>query len=1672
MTARAPTVELFSAERLRGIQELYDRGLTLQAYELGLQHAPLQFWWPVEAQVLAGRLAVLLGAQRLGMWLHRCAYRSAPESAEACYFYALSVFHRRGAYAAWRWMHSRELPGEPSADMLSSWFALLGQLSATLRDFETANAWMAKARVAAPDSCWVRVCEGSLREAEDRYDDALRVTQEALELKPWFRPAVQEAAQLLTLQGRDQEALQLLTEANARLENAGLAGQQFLIEFELRKFDAASLSLDRFESLSPLLEKRGRQWLEAQRADLAYQRGDIEAAIRHGRESDQDYWKTIAARLEDPEHTSAKKVLLPVGFVRQHHATCVPATLTAISHYWSMPVDHLQVAEEICYNGTSHYHERKWARDHGWIPREFSVTDKSAADLIDRGIPFTFTTIDPANAHLQAIVGYDNRRGTLSVRDPYFRNSGEALAEKLLERYRAHGPRGMLLVPEAEAARLDGVELPDAPLWDKLHELDGALDNHRREDAGALLQQMQSEAPVHRLTVEARRRLAIYDGNPTEQLAAVNELSTQFLDNQTLQYERVVLLRDHAQREERLAIYEELLARKDTHPIFWQLHAQELRCDARRHDDAIWRLRRAIRRWPGEPTNYHTLASIYWDHRRYEEALELYRFASCLGDKNEAFLESYFRAACWFKQGEQVLALLRDRVARFGKKSSRPVMSLASALVDLERPTDAVDALHEAIVTRPDDGELLVFAAELLFTANFENLGTAKDLMAKARPKSSRGQWLRAAAKLARAEGDLSEALSLWQQVLEFQPLAIDAHGQIVRLSAETKGTGEALEHLAQVANELPHYYPLHQLWVEWLRQEPASVREPVLRQVAQAFPHDAWIQRELGFFLVDERRHSEAQEVIQAAEQLEPSNPSLALLKAHFYRQASRLLEARHELEATIRLTVDNDFAIRGLIDLCTTSDERRTALELVKQELVRQVTFGEGLLSYRQHAHGTLEPAELLTLLQDALAARPDLWHAWSATIQQHLSMNQVDEAWSLVQEATERFPLMPRLWLDRAAVCRAQQKDDLELEALRAAYRINPRWNIAAQSLAECLERRGEYAPARELLGRAVARDPLDGMLRGLWAESLWRDGQRDAAVQHLEQLVQLDPGQERAWQMLAEWSAKLGFPEKAIQSVRELTKRRGGEARSWMMLARLLNKPEESGERNEAIDKAIELAPRNVDAHDMRAYALASEKRWDDGIAACEPAIFGKHPPLELRWRAAWIEVQRGSTVAAIGRLRELVSHEPQYFAAWSLLADCYAQLDDRDHYLEASEALVRISPQFEVAYGCLGESRQRKGDIQGAKEAYLRAFALNPKYEFAGNVLFDLQVEEGDLSAAAETIKVMRSHSEGHFVLAREARLATLLDDIPTASQIAARLAIATEPTQGSWPLREAIQSLVRAGHSTEAESVLEAAITKPEATLECADEWARLRVQLGRADWDSRLPDLLARNRPIGQRATYTYVEALMKANETSKLRRFISRNERWLKGNDFTWGAVAYALAGLRDYRATAHWASDWQGRSAAESWMLVNVVEGFRAVGRVDEAQRVGAVAQAKPLDHATALHNVWLASDAAADGDSATAARIMSGIECSALDAEYQFLATCVQAVIDTATAASDCRGNVFSDALRRLRSARRGYPQFPNEPARKRVFRHCVLQLGCLRGTWIAKLLCFAEWLASF
>src|SRR6185295_11162255 len=163
-----------------------------------------------------------------------------------------------------------------------------------------------------------------------------------------------------------------------------------------------------------------------------------------------------------------------------------------------------------------------WAEHNGWVTREFTVTIDAARTLIDRGLPFTLATVEPVSAHLQAVIGYDTTLQTVIVRDPLRRSSRELPVEMLAERYAATGPRGLVLVPEDQAARLDDLVLPDSEQYDCHHRLQRALVDHDRDKARCCEHVMVERWPCHRLTHWAAFSIAAYDGDDSRCLKAID----------------------------------------------------------------------------------------------------------------------------------------------------------------------------------------------------------------------------------------------------------------------------------------------------------------------------------------------------------------------------------------------------------------------------------------------------------------------------------------------------------------------------------------------------------------------------------------------------------------------------------------------------------------------------------------------------------------------------------------------------------------------------------------------------------------------------------------------------------------------------------------------------------------------------------------------------------------------------------------------------------------------------------------------------------------------------------------------------------------------------------------------------------------------------------------------
>jgi cellulose synthase operon protein C len=1579
-----------SAEDLSEVRALSEEGLSLQAYERAKTFGPLDRWRGTSARILAGALAGNLGASRLGGALRVLAYRDDPADPEACFAYSVELMARHGPLRTWEFLKAiGRLPGA-TPRIRGYWLSMHAFVLGTLRDFDAAETWLARAEEADPAETWLLLQRSKLLEMEDRYEEALIAAREALVRRPWYRTAVQQVAHLLQLLDRDEEALGLLAEAVERNESSVIVAQLGGLQAEMGRHSEARRTWDRFEAACPLMDAPTRRWLAGRRSDAAYQCGAIDQAAALARECREPFFLALAPRLEAADADN-RRILLDVGFVRQHHQTCAPATLAAIARFWGKPADQFEVAEAICYDGTPDHRQRAWAERNGWIPREFTVTWESARALLDRGVPFTMATVETQSAHLQAVIGYDARRGTLLIRDPTLRSSGEAMAEAMLERYRSVGPRGMAMVPAERVELLDGLELPEATLYDHLHRLEVGLHDHDRDRAVAEYNALRDAVPGHRLVHHARCVLAHYDADTSELLAGIEAQLEAYPGDVNLRMGQLSCLRVLGRRDERLAVYRELCGRPDADPLFRRQYAQELMGDAREHRTVVRLVRRALCTRPLDAPGFATLAEVARDGRRLDEAVELYRFAACLDDKDEGLAQTYFATARHIQREDDALQFLEGRARRYGTRSSRPARTLCWALTELERKPEALEVLEESLRLRHGDGELLTFAAEVHgargeFDRAIARLDAAMGLC-------RRGDWLRSAAYLESLRGNLADSLNLWRQVLQIEPAAIDANRAVAKRLAESEGRAAALDHLARACDRFPHNYALHQARIEWLREDGPAAVEPAVRLLLASHSDDAWARRELALVLARQGRHDEAAAELAIATQIEPASPAEAMVRGQVLDLAGHQAEAREAYREAILRSVDSEFAIGRLIGTCDSQAERVEALAFIEGELARQVYLGDGLLAFARHARSAGEPDALLAALREAREARPDLWQAWSALVQELIGREQLDEAFDLARQATSRFPFHARIWLDLASVARARADRDGELEALDRALRITPGWGNAARQRAVAFEKDGNYAESRAILERAVAHGPLDPFNHGCLADALWHLDEKDSALDRLAHALRLNSDYEWAWDSLRDWSRELARPEVPIELARELTRSRGGEARNWLTLARFLDGPERLDERLEAVDRAIELDPRGFAAHDLKAEILVEAGRWDEAEASCRPSAWGDRPPIALRGRAAWISARRGDLADAMARMRPVLAQSPDYYWGWLNLVEWACEAGTPAEYLEAAEGLVRLAASDHVAAGYRADARLKTGDRAGAKDEFRRAFALKPAHGYTSLSLFDLELEDEDLEAAGRVLEALKVHIGGVFVLVREVQLANAAGD-QTAAIAALRRLCATPPANSEWPLTAADRAFKERAWGRQAESIYAEALDRPDVPPQVGTLWVEHCAS--RRDWRCiRRIDVLLGRGEVGRRALVAYLVALGRAKAARRIAHCLRRHSEICREHTQCWGAVGFALTSVVRHHAAADWLADWTGRTELQPWMLINLVLSLRALGRDDEANRVSRRAVELSPDYTIAHHKIWLALDDILDGDGREVNVHLDGIDPPSLDCTNQYL-----------------------------------------------------------------------------
>ncbi|MCC6510050.1 MAG: tetratricopeptide repeat protein, partial [Pirellulaceae bacterium] len=1013
-----------------------------------------------------------------------------------------------------------------------------------------------------------------------------------------------------------------------------------------------------------------------------------------------------------------------------------------------------------------------------------------------------------------------------------------------------------------------------------------------------------------------------------------------------------------------------------THPIFWSRLAAELLDDARDHAEAYQQLKRALRYNPSDGRALSLFGDYYWGRQQREEALELYRLAASLNDKDESQSRRYFMAARYFQLTNDALVWLRDRYRRFGDRNSSPGRTLAGALELVDQTPESLQIIEQTAARHPNDGELLSYAA--LTFGRYNQPERAKEYLQAAHGKCSESMFARASASLTLYQGNLPEARQLFLDVIRCDPLDLDARERVLQLDLDLDGPDLAEQRLRAAVTEYPHSYSLRVMLIQFLRNYKLAEVGSELDRFLEFHPRDAWARREAAIVAIAAHDLPRAADELTLALELEPHNELSHFLSGKVLERQGDIPGARTAYRRALELNIDCDSAIGSLVETCDRPAERSEQLEFILQQLRLQTTYGDGVMSYRDAANGRIEPAKLLEQLEEARAHRPDLWQVWSVVVQQHLAMNQRSQAIDVARQATERFPLVPRSWLDLALAYRHAGDHPAELQALERARAINPHWTEVARELCELYMTDAQFDLAEEVIRQVLVSDPRDPVSKATLAECLYRAGKKQAALEPLSEACASTTGDDWAWSKLCEWSRELDEGKSARQAAQQAIEARPHDARSYRRMAEALQEIDEIPQALEHIETSLQLDDRSIDTHVLKAYYLGKLHLWDEALAACSPPVFAGDEPVLLRIRRAYVLYRKGQVTPAIDEMRSALERDPDHYGAWNQLADWADEHQRPEVYKQAAENMVRLDPHQPAPRGYLADALLAEENGRAAAKHHLRAaLEFSPDYAYGAMRLFDLHLDDKELDAAQDVLELGATHLPPGFESSLRAQLLAARDAL---QQPVGREAIdfilnwCQEDIPDRVPLLRALKQLELPAAQLLISQLTDRILQGPAASLKPAVGIALgnliVRVQNAASIMATlkKIPD-----GDSWHETTRSMLRGLIQFQKEASLvdmvrQKFTTR----IKLRTETWAAMASIMFDYGRNSEVVKWTSDWRRRTDVTAKNMLVVVASRWELFQLGAARQATLHALSLEEDESTPLLHVWAGLDALLRGN----------------------------------------------------------------------------------------------------
>jgi predicted TPR repeat methyltransferase len=393
--------------------------------------------------------------------------------------------------------------------------------------------------------------------------------------------------------------------------------------------------------------------------------------------------------------------------------------------------------------------------------------------------------------------------------------------------------------------------------------------------------------------------------------------------------------------------------------------------------------------------------------------------------------------------------------------------------------------------------------------------------------------------------------------------------------------------------------------------------------------------------------------------------------------------------------------------------------------------------------HKEGKLQEAErFYQAILQSQPAHPDANHNLGVLA---VSVNKADAALPLFKTALEANPKVEQFWLSYIdALIKEKQFDNAKqvLEQAKTQGIAKEKLNVLEIQL----------TPITQVNEPELALQNKSLSLSQKRKKSSEQKKRKKATKQNLKTY---NPSQEQLSSLLEHYqNGRFSDAEKLAKFItQEFPKHQFG----WKVLGAVLQQTGRSVESLIPMQKSVQLAPQDAEAHSNLGATLKEAGRLDEAEASFKRAI-------ALKPDYAEAHSNLGATLRELGRLDEseasytrAIALKPDYAEAHGNLGNTSLELGRLDEAEASYKQAIALKPDYAEAHSNLGATLKEVGRLDEAEASYKQAIALKPDYaEAHGNLGVMLQ-ELGRLDEAEasykQAIALKPDHAQAKHMLA-------------------------------------------------------------------------------------------------------------------------------------------------------------------------------------------------------------------------------------------------------------------------------------------------------------------------------